>query len=314
MIKNGKQGILAFDVGGSHIGAGVFSPRSMVLELPDSILVSNAATPNEIFGAFRKLAHSLLNDLSCALVGVAVSLPSPFDYAKGISYMEHKYRQLYGVNVRLELAECLGCDPEIIHLLNDAAAFLIGELTQGLAARAKRAVGITLGTGVGSAFAVDGAIVTKGVGIPPQGEIWNLPYGNATVEDAASTRAIQRLYEQRTGLRADVREIARQSSQQANAREAFAAFGTELGRVLRLTCAPFVPDRIVLGGGISRAASLFLSRAEAELDDLAVTLCVSELMDRAPLIGAAVSWMETYAPEQLLQARVQSIPEGRVEV
>ena len=46
-----------------------------------------------------------------------------------------------------------------------------------------RSVGLTLGTGVGSAFAVDGKIVGKGRGVPPGGEIWDLPYRESIVEE-----------------------------------------------------------------------------------------------------------------------------------
>jgi glucokinase len=283
----------------------------MTLVAHDKIAVSNTDRPDEIFLMFRSLADRSGFRLH-SIIGIAVSMPSPFDYDSGISYMEHKYQQLYRVNVRLALSKWLSCEPALIHFLNDATAFLLGELNQGWAVGMKRSVGITLGTGIGSAFAIDGTIITEGAGIPSSGEIWNYPYGSGTVEDAVSTRAIQRFYRQRTGAQADVREIARLSATEPPAREAFHEFGVELGKSLRLTCATFAPDVIVLGGGISRAATLFLPAAQAEISDLAINLCVSDLSDRAPMIGAAVSWMKTHMPERLLQMRFQNVAEGSV--
>ena len=107
-----------------------------------------------------------------------------------------------------------------------------------------------------------------------------------------STSAIQRMYEQLTGIRAEVREIATLGSEHPQARPTFARFGTELGKVLRYTCLEFSPERIVVGGGISRSAGLFLPSAENELVDTGMQLRVSELFERAPLIGAGVSWKQ----------------------
>jgi predicted NBD/HSP70 family sugar kinase len=289
--------VLVFDVGGSHIAAGVFDTGKLILSSFKTSLVSNRASAEEILGTFEELRRGVDGSGSCP--GIGVAMPAPFDYERGISYMEHKYQQLYGIDVRSGLARRLGCEAGRVHFLNDATAFLIGELTQGAAVGAKRAVGITLGTGVGSAFAVGGEIVTKGPGVPPNGEIWNFPYQGKTVEDVVSTRAIQRLYEEREGKREDVREIARLAATYASARETFQCFGSELGKALRATCTDFNPDRIVLGGGIARAAALFLPAAEAELSDLPLRLYISELDHRAPLIGAGVSWIRTHMPEAM---------------
>jgi predicted NBD/HSP70 family sugar kinase len=53
--------------------------------------------------------------------------------------------------------------------------------------------------------------------------------------------------------------------------------------------AGFAPEVIVLGGGISRAAHLFLPAAQSELADSGLRLLVSELQDSAPLVGCAVA-------------------------
>jgi glucokinase len=247
----------------------------------------------DFFAAFESLARTML-PATVALSGVAVAIPNPFDYDCGVSYMQHKYQQLYGNDLRQELARRLGCDPVRVHFLNDAAAFLIGELYQGAATGAHRAMGIALGTGLGSAFAVDDKIVVHGRGVPPGGEIWNLPYRESIIENFISTLAIQRLYQELTGIHAQVREIAALAAEQQQARQTFECFGSELGKVLRHICLAFAPERIVFGGGISRAAEFFLPAAEKELADLSIQLRVSDLFERAPLIGAGVSWTQKY--------------------
>jgi glucokinase len=283
--------ILVFDVGGSHIAASVFSLMGMTLGPLSTVPVTGSASLAEFLGALESLTKRVL-PAPVSPDGVAIAMPNPFDADRGVSYMKHKYQQLYGIALRPGLAERLKCDPDRIHFLNDAAAFLIGELAQGAATGVCRSVGITLGTGVGSAFAVDGKIVGKGRGVPPGGEIWDLPYRDSIVEDVISTSAIQRMYERLTGMRAEVRQIASLGSEHPQVRPTFERFGTELGKVLRCTCLEFGPERIVVGGGISRSARLFLPSAENELADTGMQLRVSELFERAPLIGAGVSWKQ----------------------
>jgi glucokinase len=217
-------------------------------------------------------------------------MPGPFDYVEGVSWMKHKMAYLYGVNVGRVLAERLGLNDSQVHFLNDAAAFLWGEIGAGAARNAPKAVGITLGTGVGSGFAIDGRVKTEGTGIPPGGEIWNLPFETGIVEDLISTRAIKKSYRERTGVEREVAAIAAGASSDPAAVAVFKDFGVNLGRVLRALLSEFAPEVVVLGGGIARSAHLFLPAAQGELKGLSIELRISSLGDCAPLIGAGVSW------------------------
>jgi glucokinase len=60
----------------------------------------------------------------------------------------------------------------------------------GAAAGHTRAVGVTLGTGVGSAFIDAGRAVTTGAEVPPEGRADLLTIGGAPLEDVVSTRAL----------------------------------------------------------------------------------------------------------------------------
>jgi glucokinase len=308
LSEDRKHPLLVFDVGGSHIGGSLFHPDGMTVGEVHTLPVQETGSVEQFFAAFESLATTLLPP-SDPRSGVAIAIPNPFDYEHGVSYMQHKYRQLYARNLRQGLGERLGCDPSQVHFLNDAAAFLTGELCQGAAIGIGRAIGIALGTGVGSAFAVDGKIVVSGRGVPAGGEIWNLPYRNSTVESLISTRSIRRRYEELTGRRAEVRDIADLGMEDPKARQIFEDFGKELGSVLLDICHEFAPQRIILGGGISRAAQLFLPAAEKELADPAIQLRVSDLFERAPLIGAGVSWMRNHSDPKSLKPEPRTVPE-----
>jgi predicted NBD/HSP70 family sugar kinase len=292
-LEGDGAAILVFDVGGSHIAASVFDTRSAEVGAIRELPVSPDGESEKFFKAFESLASAIRPALASP-AGIAVAVPSPFDFERGVSLMQHKFQSLYRMDLRGELSRRLSCPPGKIHFLNDAAASLLGEIQKGAAVGVNRAVGIMLGTGVGSAFALGGKIVAEGQGVPPGGEIWNQAYGSGIVEDFVSTMAIRRIFEQLTGRKAEVREIASSAAQQAQARQTFENFGRELGKVLRHTCLPFAPERIVLGGGIARSAALFFPAAEEALADDRVQLRVSELFERAPLIGAGASWMKSF--------------------
>jgi glucokinase len=293
VAQNPNGQVLLFDVGGSHVSASAFGSHTLELFASQSVPIPPNAGLSEFMGAIASLAERVRPG-HIPPSGASVAIPNPFDYSQGISYMQHKYQYLYGIDLRIELSKLLRCPPEKISFLNDAAAFLTGEIQQGAGKSVNRVVGITLGTGVGSAFAINGKILANGPGVPPGGEIWNAPYKDGIVEAFVSAAAIQRIHQQHTGSWEDVLSIANAAGENRDARRTFEQFGKQLGEVLRTTCSAFEPERIVLGGGISRAADLFLPAAVRELVGLSTPLAISRLGERAALIGAAVNWMHSH--------------------
>lgn len=286
--------VLTYDVGGSHISAGL-------CRLPDLELVriiSGSLHDISTFIGFVDLLHRLGIEAAASeqdIAGASLAVPGPFDHEAGVSLMEHKLQYLYGKNLRTALATSFGWQPRQIRFLNDAAAYLLGEIGAGAAVGTERAVGLTLGTGIGSAFAIHGRHLTQGTGVPPGGEIWNYPYAGATVEDLISTRRIKADFTALTSADMEVADIAAAAPHDANARQVFTTFGVNLGRVLRDVIAPFRPDIVVLGGGISRSAQLFLPAAQDQIRGLGFRVVPSTLLDRAPLVGAAHFWREETA-------------------
>ena len=243
--------------------------------------------------AFIDLIYQLGIEASAGVgdvCGAQLAMPGPFDFSAGVSQMRHKLPYLFGIELRTPLARKFGWETYQVGFLHDSSAFLLGEVFAGAARGVSRAVGITLGTGIGSAFSVDGQLVTAGRGMPPDGEIWNLPFEGGIVEDLISTRAIQQNYQQRAGVLRDVRGIAVEVSTDPTAVAVFIEFGRQLGLVLRMALAEFLPDTVVLGGGIARSSQLFLAATENQIHGLGFDLRISELGDRSALVGAAVAW------------------------
>ena len=289
MTADLEKSVLVYDVGGSHVAAAVCLGRDYRL----GPIVSAPYPAEQTSEAFVGFLHALGLKASAGFAGVSgaeLAFPGPFDFAAGISRMKHKLPFLYGVDLRQALAARFGWQPAQTRFLHDSAAFLLGEIGAGAAHDHARAVGITLGTGIGSAFAVDGRVVTDGAGVPPGGEIWNLPYEGGILEDSLSTRAIQGNYQKRTGKLREVVDIAAGAADDPDAAAGFAEFGRHLGIALRMAVSGFAPQVVVLGGAISRSARLFLPAAESHLQDIHLRLLPSALKDNAPLVGAAVEW------------------------
>ena len=282
--------VLVYDVGGSHIAAAVCFKDGFRLGA-----VVRANLPEEqTSAAFVDVLHTLgmkAAEGGEGVEGAELAMPGPFDYAVGISWMKHKMPYLYGVNLSEALGARFGWKASQVRFLNDAAAYLLGEVGAGAAQGVKRVVVFTLGTGVGSGFAVNGKVVTEGKGVPPGGEIWNVPYEGGIVEDQISTRALQRAYKERKGQEREVASIAHYAiGGEPVSIGVFEEFGKNLGIALKRLLADFAPDVVVLGGGISRSAYLFLPAAKAELEGATFEVRIAELGDNAPLAGAGVAW------------------------
>jgi glucokinase len=297
--------VLVYDVGGSHISAAVCFKEGFRLGT-----VVRANLPEEQTStAFVEVVHSLGKKASEGVdhvEGAELAMPGPFDYVQGISWMKHKMPYLYGVNLSEALAVRFGWKASQVRFLNDAASYLLGEVGAGAARGVRRVVVFTLGTGVGSGFAVDGKVVTEGKGVPPGGEIWNVPYEGGIVEDQISTRALQRSYNERKGQEREVASIAHYAiGGDPLAIGVFEDFGKTLGIALKRLLADFAPDVVVLGGGISRSAHLFLPAAKAELVGTNFEVRIAELGDNAPLAGAGVAW---FAAEKQTSTSIEDTP------
>ena len=229
-----SRSVLVFDVGGSHISAAVCAESTYALTgisrapLPaDGLNVSPDSQAAPAF-KFVRLIHALAERAAhsagltlAEIAGASLAMPGPFDYDNGISHMEHKLQSLKGVDLKAALATRFGWQADQFRFVNDAAAFTLGEAGAGSAKGHSRAVGITLGTGIGCAFAIDGKIAPSEPGnqegVPPGGEIWNLPYNGKTVEDFVSTRYLRQHFQSLTGLQAEVSAVAAIADCQDNA-------------------------------------------------------------------------------------------------
>ena len=164
-----------------------------------------------------------------------------------------KFEALYGVDVRGALEDGLPGPPASITFLNDAEAFMWGERLFGAAAGYARCVGITLGTGVGSAFFAGGAVRRSGAGVPPEGRVDLLEIDGSPLEDVVSTRALLREYRLRTGaaVGGGAELATRARAGEGVAAAVLSSSFERLGTALRPWLEAFGAQALVVGGAMT---------------------------------------------------------------
>lgn len=284
--------MVALDIGGGHVTAAVVDcrMREIVAGTRSHLDVDETAPSGVILDRWAHAALQAVARVADERVsGIGIAMPAPFDYERGVSLMQHKFRALYGLPVVSLLQQRLEASPlkqAPIAVGNDADLFALGEWWAGAACGWQRVIGLTLGTGLGSGFVVHGRVITAGPEVPPDGEIWNLPYLDGVAEDHVSGRGISVAYARAAGRTLPAAEVARQAEDgQRAARETFEALALHLEAILEPHIARFRPGCIVVGGSIAHAWPLFGPRLSR---DLAPVECrASARFEDAALLGAA---------------------------
>lgn len=292
--------VLSLDVGGSSVKSGLVTVDGA---LPAGPFLAALDSRGPATGIVATLAEALTRLLERAagreVLGVGVSMPGPFDYESGVSRMRGlgKFETIHGLALAREVA---ARETALAGLrwrwLNDARAFALGELRHGAAAGAKRAIFLTLGTGCGSAFAVDDRLVTDGAGVPDGGYVYALRHGEHNIDELLSARGLLGLWhevakgdERGPSVRTagDVGRLAQ--SGDPRALEALRRFGVLIASALAPVFTEFEPDVIVLGGRVSRSLPYFGPAARAAG---APPLVAAAEPDVAALRGAALHFLE----------------------
>jgi mannose-6-phosphate isomerase class I len=181
-----------------------------------------------------------------------------------------------------------------VTFINDASGFALGEFYAGAARESQRTLVITLGTGFGSTFLLDGKVqTTETTGIPPKGYLYNIPYKESIGDDYFSTRWFVRRWKALTGEDGKEVKFIAQKAQEGN-QQAVALldeFAENLAEFIFPWLHDFQADTLVIGGNIAKASEWFLKKLTEKLHQQGLTdisIRTSELGDKAPLIGAAL--------------------------
>lgn len=281
--------ITGIDIGGTHITVCKVDLTDMKVIETTRVRheIDTTLSKEEVMGAWAMAIKTCAENYNDEIGKIGIAMPGPFDYENGVSLITglHKYESLYGQNVKEMLAAALHIPAPHILMMNDATAFLLGEWKAGAGKGCNHLIGITLGTGFGSAFGLNNTLT--------DGDLWCFPYKNGRAEDVLCARWLVNTYNNRTDKQVDhVKELAKRAETDAVALTVFREFGNTLGSVLVQRFADNFPEHIVVSGNISKAFHLIQPACEEVLHThgISCTMLPAVLGEDAALIGAAYLW------------------------
>ena len=298
------------DIGGTTVKLGVFEEEGKNIdkwEIP-------TYTENEGVRILPDIAKSIkakIEELDIAkedIIGVGVGVPAPVTaegVVNGTANLGWKYKE-----VKKEMEELTGLSAVIG---NDANVAALGEMWQGGGKGRKNMVMITLGTGVGSGFIVNGKLIVGEHGAGGEGGHVTVDYneteccgcGNkGCLEQYASATGIVRLAKKKladetrttildkeTVTAKDLWDAVKAGDEVAM--EVAEQFGKYLGSGLAIMAAVADPAIFVIGGGVSKAGDILLSYVEKNYRERAffahknAEFALASLGNDAGIIGAA---------------------------
>lgn len=297
-MATADQQVIGVDLGGSAIKLGRFTQSGQCLA-DVSVPTPQPSTPDAVMAAMAEAIASL--DPNREAVAIGVGTPGPADAA---GRMARVAINLAGWN-DVPIADALeaATDRPVV-VANDANCAGLGEAWLGAGRNYNDLIVLTLGTGVGGAIILDGRLFVGRQGtagelglitLNPDGPPCNS--GNqGSLEQHCSVQAIKR----ETGLTpAALYDKAKAGDE--NAIAFWHTYGRWLGAGIASLVYVLTPEAVILGGGISAAAELFLPTTQAELDARVLLssregmqVLVAELGNQAGMAGAARLALQQY--------------------
>ena len=264
------------------------------------VVADSDAVPATVTGQLAEVAVAAIAAWG-PVASIGIGVPGLYDPADGTTrFLPNVPGPWAGQPVAGPVAEATGVP---VALINDARAFALAELRLGAGRGVLAMVALTLGTGVGGAFAINGQVHLGHDGtagelghqtIDPDGP-WCTCGNRGCVEAYARADQI---------VAACGTSTPEEAVRAARAGDARALAGlTDVGRYLGIGIANMVtvisPDRVVIGGGVAAAGELLFAPIRAEIARRVTMtafekgqLVPAELGTWAGSIGAAVHGAE----------------------
>lgn len=269
---------LSADFGGTEIKTRILSETGEFLSPVRHFSANAKADEQTLLSHIRTVLETAIADAPAPLTRAGLAFPGPFDYENGIPLMQgiNKYDALYGKNLRTFLEQAF---PAVsFRFANDADLFGLGEYHFCGEPREERVMYICIGTGLGSCFIENGALIKNRADVPPCGWIFAEPFDGDMIDRMVSGSALVRMMREAPELYSlsDVRAAADAAfSGNAAAIRLFDRFGDRLARAVLPFLERFGAQRLVAGGQTVKSFSLFGNELESACSarGIALSLC-----------------------------------------
>jgi glucokinase len=301
--------VLAFDLGGTKLCAGIVSERGKILaELREPTKVEEGKE-----GVVNQMAAmgSLLLKKYSKFKSVGIASAGPLDPTTGVLLDPTNFTTSTGKTWgKVPLAKMLSKKmKKPVHMENDAAAAMLAEHWIGAAKKYKNAMILTLGTGLGTGIICNGSLVRAGRNLHTEAGHLILKDHDQTApcgcgnlgcaEAYLSGRNFTRRAHARFGdphLEAqDLANLARGKDPRALA--AFEEYARIMAVAIHNYVVIYCPEIVIFTGSFAQTSDLFLEKTQEYLEDLLLRrrvgvdlmpkLAISTLEGKAGLIGGA---------------------------
>lgn len=280
--------LIGVDIGGSHISAAnvVLGDGKALFHNFHEADVDTFQGQDSIIREWTKVISSAASNSRDIKVGIA--MPGPYDYEMGVSLIKDqgKMASLYQISVKDLLAESLGISTGQVQFTNDAEAFLKGESYAGAGKDFQNSIGITLGTGLGSAIKVQDVV--------KDAMLWTAPFRDGIAEDYLGTGwFVKYALEQYGAVISGVKDLTDEGFDSKISNQIFEIFGRAVGEFLFPYLIRLHSDGVVLGGKVSLAGEYYLPTTHSYLEKMGYPIVIkkSVLGEKSALIGACLSFL-----------------------
>ncbi len=304
--------LLAFDIGGTKLAAGVVAPDGDVLA-ETTAPTGRDPTPQQVIDSLFDLSERSLADAGLAgghVAAAGVSFGGPVDYLTGKVITCHHLSGWEGVPLREIVRERTGL-PVVVD--NDANAAALGETLFGAARGCQHVIYVTISTGIGAGLVMNGRVHRGANSMAGElGHTHLVPYGPrctcgrlGCLESVAAGWAIAKAARDalaggadsvlRDIPRADLsaEDVCQMAPIDAVARRIMERTGGYIGLALARAANLVNPEAIVVGGGVAQSREVLMVPLRASFDRYVMPevggglrVLQSELGARAGLLGA----------------------------
>ena len=311
VLRDPSLVVAGIDFGHSHVGVAVADLGHNLLAERRFELDVNRQAVQALDAAARLFAEVLsragMDRRSVLRAGIGI--PGPVDRARGTAGSSTILPGWVGLSIASEMGERLGVPVEIE---NDANCGALAELTWGAGRDCSNFAYIKAATGIGAGLVIDGKLLRGASGTA--GEIGHTTLDEAgalcycgnrgCLETVASGPAILQLVGQgrsETLTLGQLIELAAHGD--VRCRRAISDAGTEIGVAVAGLCNLINPERVIVGGLLSRAGELLLQPIRDSIRRHAVLAAAERVevvpavfVERAELLGSLALAMSGWNP------------------
>ncbi len=264
-----REAVLAADLGGTNLRVAVVTPEGGI------VARSAQPTPPDDPAALPRLMREVADAASENLRGAIVGVPAVVDYEHGVAGRMPNLTAWEGHLAAQPLADACGLSAVLV---NDADLAAVGEHRYGAGRGADDMVYLTISTGIGGGVLIGGQLLHAKRSLAEIGQSTIDHRELRTLESLGAGPALERL----SGLSgAEVTRRAQAGDEKALGwfREIAVAIAVGVANAIEA----YMPERVVIGGGVASAGPLLLDPLRERLGELHS----AQLLDPSQVVPAS---------------------------